>query len=151
MASKKKTPQFYALRDLKVGESNIIAATRIVPADVVAKWKQKHIDSLLKRGAIAKLPDSAQPRPVVKTDENTGVQTAQLAHLWNFEDDQMLDRPLEHLNIMVQDHVKKHELEPVQPFETRAEAIAFMTQDRDGGPLIVEDADEEPEDDKKEG
>lgn len=148
MAAKKKQTKYYALRDIKISEQLIIATTRVVPDAVVAKWKPKHIESLLRRNAIAKLPDAAAPRPTIKTDPS-GVQTADLGHTWNFDDEAMLDRPLEHLNIMIQDHVKKHGLEPVLPLETRAEAIAFMTQDRDGGPLIVEDADDDPEDKKE--
>lgn len=128
-------PRYYAKTNLRTA-TGVIPPMRILPDD----FDLDMIQRLLKKGSIAEVNEAPQPTVVASND---GSQRVATAHLWNFTDEQ-LDAPLAHLNIMVQSHVQKHALQPVEPFESRREAVAWMTKDREGGPVL-----DAPEDDEE--
>lgn len=50
-------------------------------------------------------------------------------HEWRYTPESLKDKNLDALNILIVEHVKKHGLAAVPPFETKEEAIFFLGQD----------------------
>ena len=124
--AKKKT-RYYALSNLYTPKG-VLPRNRVIKDDA---FTPEQIEKLLKRGKLAELPAGAtgvaQKQPEGDVEESTEVI---LAHLWAFTDDMIKDRSIEHLNIMAKDHIIKHGLAPMEPFEDLQEAVMFMTKDR---------------------
>lgn len=106
------------------GGSEVISPGRKVPSAFIESLEQKELDSLLaNRDIVAKDPlEVPKPKAEVASER---VPTAE----WRFDVAELVDKPLNVLNMMIQDHVQKHGLAPVEAFTTLDEAVHWMSQD----------------------
>jgi hypothetical protein len=79
---------------------------------------------LLKKGAIQEFK-APVPAPAATPENQVSIDPA----LWAYPMDGLKGKSLETLNMMVQEHVKKHGLAAVEPFETLEEACFWLGKD----------------------
>lgn len=118
------TTLYFSNCTLKLPGDVDIAPGRKVPQEVVEQLdKAGQLEKLIaKRKIVTRDPIAALAPKVVSTER---VEHAD----WRFEVKNLIDKPLETLNMMIQDHVLKHGLAAVEPFTSRDEAIYWMGKD----------------------
>lgn len=104
--------------------SEIIPPGRKVPSAFVESLKKEELDELLARRRIVAKDPLEVPKPKAEVASER-VPTAE----WRFDVAELVDKPLNVLNMMIQDHVQKHGLAPVEAFTTLDEAVHWMSQD----------------------
>lgn len=104
----------------KLGEA--IPPNHPLPAELVSQLeKSGELAELLERKRIKAVDVAAHAAKVAPKLEKPG--------LWKFDPAETATKPLDVLNMMIQDHVAKHGLAPVATFTALDEAVAFMAQD----------------------
>ncbi len=111
---------YFAVHVIRVGKADI-APNRKIPdgaltADEIAK--------LLAKGAIKEYRGTA---PVSLPTAN---QESLDPSAWAYTDEQLKDKDVDTLNMMIQDHIQKHKLVAMEPMDTVEEALVWLTKDR---------------------
>lgn len=101
---------------------------RKLPEDLLKLLGPDKIKKLLASGSIRESTSVPQTAP---EDSSVPVQQNPDPKRWAFDPKSLEGKDLETLNMLVQDHVKKHGLAPVEPFETELEARFFLSKDRE--------------------
>lgn len=114
-----KTMSYFAIHHIRLGNTEVLPGRKIKDGLL----DQKEIDRLLKKGAIQKF---VAPAPV---EPATGNQIATDPAMWAYPIEALRGKPLETLNMMIQEHVKKHGLAAVEPMETLEEALHWLSKD----------------------
>lgn len=110
-----------------IAKTNLIAAqTRLIPNQLVPQglYSEDELKKLLDRGLIALVEDTitepvVPPKPVALDPA-----------AWAFEDSALEGKSIEELNMLAAQHIAKHGIAKVEPFDDLEEAVAFMTKDR---------------------
>lgn len=111
-----------------VAKTNLFAGkTRLIPNQLVPEglYSEDELKKLLDRGFIATVeltvvePIAPPPAPEVPDPA-----------AWAFDADTLKGKTVEQLNMLAAQHVKKHGIAPVEPFDDLDEAVAFMSKDR---------------------
>lgn len=110
--------------------------TLILPGSVTVapgrKIPQEAVELLEKSGELAELIAKRRiinRQPIAELAPKA-ISTERVEHAdWRFEEKDLVDKPLETLNMMIQGHVEKHGLAAVEPFTSRDEAIYWMSKD----------------------
>lgn len=87
--------------------------------------------------------DLVEQAPVVPEEERPVPEEPPkqvLASSWSFKPNKIKNKSLEQLNVLIKTHISDYGLSDVEPFDDRAEAIAFMTRDRPEGSLVIEES-----------
>lgn len=118
------TTLYFSNCSLILSGGGVVPPGRKVPQEAIeALEKSGELDVLLaKRSIINRLPLAGLEPKTISTER---VEHAD----WRFEEKDLLDKPLEALNMMIQGHVEKNGLAAVEPFATREEAIYWMSKD----------------------
>lgn len=111
---------YFAVHVIRVGKSDI-QPNRKIPDGVLTPAE---IAKLLAKGAIKEYQGPVAA-PVTTTNQETTDPSA-----WAYTDDELRDKDVEALNMMIQDHVRKHGLIAVEPMDTIEEAMVWLTKDR---------------------
>lgn len=93
-----------------------------IPAGALTDKEAKR---LLEKGAIREFsaPVAVEPPPTKNSETFDPA-------LWAFEPKSLEGKSLEVLNMMIADHVAKHGLAAVEPFDSLEEALFWMSKDR---------------------
>jgi hypothetical protein len=104
----------------KLGEA--IPPNQKLPEALVSQLEESgELAKLLERKRIKAVDTSAHIAKVAPKTEKPG--------LWKFNPAETATKPVDVLNMMIQDHIAKHGLAPVATFTALDEAVAFMAQD----------------------
>jgi hypothetical protein len=111
---------YFAIHHLRLGHAEVLPGRKIKDGLL----SDQEIARLLKKGAIQEF---TSPKPAAATPSAN--QEASDPALWAYPAEALAGKPLETLNMMIQEHVKKFGLAAVEPMETLEEAMHWLGKD----------------------
>lgn len=113
-----KTMSYFAIHHLRLGQTEVLPGRKIKDGLLT----DQELARLLKKGAIQ---EYSSPKPVEPPKNQEATDPA----LWAYPAESLAGKPLETLNMMIQEHVKKFGLASVEPMETLEEAMHWLGKD----------------------
>lgn len=110
---------YFAIHHLRLGNAEVLPGRKIKDGLLTKEEAAR----LLKKGAIQ---EYEPPKPVAAPPVNS--ESTDPAH-WTYPLADLQGKSLETLNMMIQEHVKKHGLAAVEPMETAEEAMFWLSKD----------------------